>query len=626
MEWITSWLNKLKKTFSQEPFLGVLVALVVTIFSTWSILPEPMFRVHDYTHGARIAELLRSVEAGHFPPRWTSSFGYGYGMPLYSFYAPLPFMVGAVIFWATNSIGFSVKMLFVLVNFGTALGSWHLGKRLFKQNLLATTVATATITLAPYRALNLFVRGALSEVWGIMAIPWILLFSLELIDSTSKTNRKWTVLKLTLALLVVLLSHNLTTLMVVPTLALATAGLILYHLFKKSPSKRFSYFITMLTWFGFAYVLAVGIASFYLIPALVEKNFTSIESILGGYFDYHHHFLYIRQFFNPTWGYDGSGWGPNDDISFFLGYPQLLSLAGIGLWWLISAFNSLRSKQQFSSVWVMITIVLSITGISLLFSLLKSLWLWEHISVLAFIQFPWRWLSLSVITLGLCAGYGIYLIKNTKVQFLLTVLLISLSLLHVGYFKPGKYLSNTDELYYTDSQRIARSMSSILPDFIPYWLDVEELVVNQELLGYGADSSLERFNSSLSDEQYQVLVDRPHQLMYQFNKIDQTVVIPLALFPGWEVAENGVSIGRVTSNSETLEPAFLNYQEENDSTISFTNEGLYQVQVTPETERISFNYVGSWSVRVANIISLASLAIAVYIYGFKTQQEKIKHD
>jgi uncharacterized membrane protein len=185
---------------------------LVIVISSLALLRPTLFRVHDYVHGARIAELTRSAQAGHLPVRWTANFGYGYGMPLFEFYAPLPYYVGGLIYWLSNDLLLASKALFVIPNIVTVIGAYLLGKALYGRKG-GVIVATA-YALAPYRAVNLFVRGAISESWAIMVLPFILWAGVSLLrllgnkSEAKQVRQKW--LWLVFSLVVLFLSHNLT--------------------------------------------------------------------------------------------------------------------------------------------------------------------------------------------------------------------------------------------------------------------------------------------------------------------------------------------------------------------------------------------------------------------------------
>src|SRR3989344_1523998 len=307
----------------------IVVLVGIWIATSWSLFHRGFFRVHDYVHAARIAEMRRALTDGHWPVRWSENFGYGYGMPLFEFYAPLPSMVGALINWLGVDIVTSVKWLYLLTNAGTVLGSYMLGYKLAGRR--GGMLLSVLYSLAPYRAVNLYVRGALSEAVGMMWLPWIIWIVYQLFDRLLTFNQSrhqlwtnppfwWLGLVMTLAAL--MLTHNLTTLIFLPIVGLLIVGLGTWLIV--SGKDRGKIGGLGLIWILSALPLALGISAFYWLPAVWEKDLTQINSILSGYFNYQQHFLYLRQFWQSQWAYGGSVWGPNDDISFFW---------GCGQWW-----------------------------------------------------------------------------------------------------------------------------------------------------------------------------------------------------------------------------------------------------------------------------------------------------
>ena len=72
----------------KRKLLVSLSLLLVIVASSWALLKPGMFDVHDFIHGVRITEMTSALQEGQFPVRWSQNFGYGYGMPLFEFYAP----------------------------------------------------------------------------------------------------------------------------------------------------------------------------------------------------------------------------------------------------------------------------------------------------------------------------------------------------------------------------------------------------------------------------------------------------------------------------------------------------------------------------------------------------------
>ena len=528
--------------------------MLIFLASSWSLLVPKFFRVHDYTHAGRIVEMAKALGDGHFPVRWTQNFGYGYGMPLFEFYGPLPFYIGAVLFWLGLSAVGSIKILYLIANAGTAWGGYLLGKRFYGRS--GGLITAAALTLAPYRALNLFVRGALNETWAIMFFPWILLGVVQIFH---REKRGW--LLLTLSLTGLFLSHNIMTLLFLPVLVLFILGDLGQLIYRRVPEL---YRRTQFRWRNFSRMvgeliggglLAVGLSAFYLFPAYLEKNLTQVESvILSPYFDYRLHFLYIRQFFNPRWGFGGSGWSITDDISFFLGWGQWLAIGLFVILFLSKLWRRLRSKQLtlFSKrEWSLLSLTGGLLIMTLYLSILKSQWAWDLLPIFKFVQFPWRWLGISVVFLALGLGGITWLVKKRLIRGYLSMVVVVLTVLGaVWYFRPEKYLADSNQFYYTDPSLIRRELSGILHDYVPVGVPIPPSVIPEELV----INEVPTANGS-----FEVLADRTQEKLIRTNFTADTLLsLAVADYRGWRVEIDNQRWSRQlveNGNIELLVPA-----------------------------------------------------------------------
>ncbi|KKU18568.1 MAG: hypothetical protein UY13_C0002G0277 [Candidatus Pacebacteria bacterium GW2011_GWB1_47_8] len=498
--------------------------------------------------------MAKALGDGHFPVRWTQNFGYGYGMPLFEFYGPLPFYIGAVLFWLGLSAVGSIKILYLIANAGTAWGGYLLGKRFYGRS--GGLITAAALTLAPYRALNLFVRGALNETWAIMFFPWILLGVVQIFH---REKRGW--LLLTLSLTGLFLSHNIMTLLFLPVLVLFILGDLGQLIYRRVPEL---YRRTQFRWRNFSRMvgeliggglLAVGLSAFYLFPAYLEKNLTQVESvILSPYFDYRLHFLYIRQFFNPRWGFGGSGWSITDDISFFLGWGQWLAIGLFVILFLSKLWRRLRSKQLtlFSKrEWSLLSLTGGLLIMTLYLSILKSQWAWDLLPIFKFVQFPWRWLGISVVFLALGLGGITWLVKKRLIRGYLSMVVVVLTVLGaVWYFRPEKYLADSNQFYYTDPSLIRRELSGILHDYVPVGVPIPPSVIPEELV----INEVPTANGS-----FEVLADRTQEKLIRTNFTADTLLsLAVADYPGWRVEIDNQRWSRQlgeNGNIELLVPA-----------------------------------------------------------------------
>ncbi len=519
-------------TFIKNYFV-VFALLTLFLATNWAILRQDFFRVHDFTQGARVVEMATALKDGHFPALWSENLGYGYGMPLFEFYAPLPFYISALFYLLGFSLISSVKMLYIIPAIFTIWGSYLLGKKLF--GTLGGIIVSSVITLFPYRAVNLYIRGALSEIWGMMTLPFILL---GLIKTVRKEKYGWIILVFSIVTL--LISHNLTALMFLPFSIVFGAIYLLVEYFKKQWKLQELFF--QVFHLASYYFLAFCISAFYTIPAFLEKGFTRLEStILAEYFDFRLHFVYLRQFFTENWGFGGSTYGPLDDISFYLGFGQL-----IGLFFLLFLFSKklIKSckKSQHKKLLkdsILFFTVIVIFLLSLLLTTAKTQFIWENIQILSFLQFPWRFLSVVAIFLGLSLGYISVYAPNKLFKMIYTwVLFFVLVIGNFLYFQPEKFISQSEasQYYYSESNRLRSEMSDTLPDYIP--IQVPHTKIRP--IAYSEDI----FSCDITDTcgfTYSMITNKVQKKQFLAStEFETPVVFTVADFPGWQVSIDGI--------------------------------------------------------------------------------------
>jgi len=519
-------------------FFGSITVLLVCL----PLLHATFFRLHDFVHAARIIEIVRGLSDGYFPVRWSENFGYGFGMPLFEFYAPLPYYTGAFFYFLGFNAVTSIKFLYIICSVLTFLGMYKLASRLFGQ--AGGVLSAVALTMAPYRAVNLYVRGAVSEAWGIMALPWILLGMVQIIR---KEKSGW--LSLLFGLIVLLLSHNITSLLFIPFSILFGLGYWLIYLLKHSYKQSFIQKIKPIITLGLLYSLGVGLSAFYIFPAFLEKDFTKVNQIFGGYFAYSNHFLYVRQFFTPNWGYGGSVWGPDDGISFFLGYGQIIGLFFVLFWFckellrrmkmLILRRNGIQLVTYRPQPFYLPLLCLSLMILSSAMTLLKSKPIWDVLPFMVTVQFPWRWLSVIIIFLALLVGMGSTYIHQRFLRYIYVVVL-SLVIISTSfsYFRPESYLKSNDDYYYTDETRIRTQLSAILPDYIPKQMSEEYFFVptGQVFWKNPEDTEFKVMTDKVQEKVVEVLVSQPTQLEFG-----------IADYPGWTVLIDGQPTTKIVS-------------------------------------------------------------------------------
>jgi hypothetical protein len=75
---------------------------------------------------------------------------------------------------------------------------------------------------------------------------------------------------------------------------------------------------------GLRFLLGLGLSAFIWAPALAARQYAAINRAVEGYGRYSNHFVYLHQLFYSPWGYGLSVPGPEDGMSFALGWSHLL--------------------------------------------------------------------------------------------------------------------------------------------------------------------------------------------------------------------------------------------------------------------------------------------------------------
>lgn len=558
----------------QSLFLSTIILTLGFIFVSFPFFRFELFEVHDYVHGVRIVEMSRALLDGHFPVRWSQNFGFGYGMPLFQFYGPLPYYFGALVYLLSGQLILSVKLIFLFCNFFTLMSCFLLGKKMFKDNLSATFLSLL-ITISPYRFLNLYVRGAANELWGIMSLPWIF-WSIVKIVNNERNGYLWLATSLT----VLFLSHNISTLIFSPFIIFFTIIIFLDHFLRKVINKQNVKIVVFKLLLGI--LLAVGLSSFYLFPAFFEKDFTQVDQyILSDYFNYQVHFLYPKQFLRSSWDYGGSEWGPNDPISFFLGYGQWLTIILTTTALVIIFIQSLRRADFCSNLRKYLFLVLLFFGLtfSLFMSLHYSHFIWEKADLLRYVQFPWRFLGISIVFIGLIGGWlisQISLLKKRRNQIIILSSIFFLIFLNVKYALPQEYLADSSLYYYTDDHRIQTEMSQVLPDYIPLNLKLNEPPA--DIFTISPQSKNDEVTlecNKIQSKKIHLSIDR-----------DSIIQFSVAQFPGWQVLVDDKVVDHLV-----------------------TDEGLISVAVPKESSTVELKFKSTTLRKVSDSISAFSLMV-----------------
>jgi len=534
----------------------------------YPLLTSYFYHFSDEPNISLIYEMSRALESGHFPPRWIADVSYNYGHPLFNFYYPLPFMIGAVLFKVFGSLVGSIKIYFLLTVFVSCFGMYGLLRK-HTSSFLAFTGALIYV-YTPYRAVNLYVRGAIGELTAFALAPLVCLAIYKLFERVNFKNIG--ILGAVLALFI--LGHNLALMIFVPWFLVY--GIYLYL---KKPSKR-----TFIKAFIASFVLGISVSFYWLFPAVVEKILLVVQTP----FDYKDHFPFLRQLLYSPFKYGASQPGLYDDISLQIGIANLLLVA--------ITIKSLIIFKKNKKLFPFLT--LGAFFFSVFLMNIRSSFLWEAFSLSTYFQFPWRILMFTTFLTA-------FMIVFVKSRIIGAILLIIALINTISYFVPSEYFKPDDDYYMKRmfANRIIEGRSEESAEYKNYSEDFLLLPVWTE----ERPSSLPSAKIESDTAKVENIIEiSPYEFRANIisDQISQ-IAINNYYFPGWSVYVDGQRI-----NTFPLKPY---------GNIGFiVNEGEHNLSVLWEETPLR---------KIANGVSILGLTVAlvmIFIIPEKKKKDEVK--
>ena len=491
-------------------YLWLVATLLLIIPTFFSMLKPGIQNIQDNMQYFRIYEMEKCVLDGQIPCRWVPDMGYGFGYPLYLYYSPGPYYLGLMF----HSLGFQyvdcVKILFILGFIVSAIGVYWLILTLMSSPKTAF-IGTLLYIYAPVRAVQVYVRGSLGEFLAMAIFPFLFLFSYRIIKDLGKNNVFW----LGLSLAMMLLTHNLMTVAIMPVLFIWSV----YLAFMDDKLKK----LVDILW---GILLGVGLSAFYVLPLIFERQYVHLESMTGGYFDYRQHFVNLYQLFiSNHWGYGSSQLGPNDDLSLSVGVVQwVLALASV----ILGLFNYKKSSKNLG-------IIMLLSGISLFLMFLmheKSSFIWSSLSFLAMFQFPWRFLVVCAFLLSILGSFAINNFKGLIKSIIIGMVTIWLLVTYSNNFRPQIWSKISDAELLSGKEFVKQQTASIF-DYLPKSATLPpnyEAPLVPEILGGEARIGKYDKGSNWQEGEIDVISDTAK------------IRVPMFDFLGMKVIDNGKNI------------------------------------------------------------------------------------
>ncbi|HCQ31291.1 TPA: hypothetical protein DIU27_02835 [Candidatus Collierbacteria bacterium] len=520
---LISSFTKMVWRFRLELFLLLLLLPAVA-----DIFKPGFFPMHDDLQVLRLFEVHKCVLDGQIPCRWVPDAGYGYGYPLMQFYPPMPYypMELMVLFGAGYFL--PIKVMFALAFLLSGLGMYLLAKEFFGK--WGGVLAAVLYVYSPYHSVDIYVRGAMNEGWGMVWFPFVLLYIYRLI---TKEKSKTDFILLSIALMLQLTSHNVMTLVFAPTA-------IIWAIFWMWKTGKYMAIKNLFL----AGLLGVGLSAFFFIPVVLEQKFVHVDSMTVGYFNYLAHFADIKQLFlSRFWGYGGSTWGPEDGMSFSIGHVQwigaiLASIVALGRLYRARFYKkdtviaSLVPETK-QSIPIMILILVAFGFLYAFLTHSRSNFIWERTSLLQFAQFPWRLVALIVFYFSFATSYlATVAIPKILKPLVFSVLIVGTILFNVGFFRFERHVRVTIQEKMSGlswENQVTGGIFDYLPRSAPKPPGGPAFTIPQYLEGQGG---ILNFKSGSNWMSFDVHVSSP----------SAKVMLPLYTFPGLTTKIDGKKV------------------------------------------------------------------------------------
>ncbi len=511
-------------------FFGVAIVILFSFWAVKHLFIPGFFPMHDDTQVARVFEMGKALRDGMLPVRWVADLAYGYGYPIFNFYAPLAYYVGGFF----NLVGFdALAATKITMGLGIILSGifmYLLAREFWGE--LGGVVAGLFYLYAPYHALDIYVRGDVAEFWAYAFLPLAFYGLWKLYK-----EQKWKFVALgALGYAGIILSHNLTAMMVTPFLIIVTL-LYCYIAYRKKKLSTIYYLLSTI-------FLGLLVSAFYWIPALFEMHYTNVFSQIGQGADFRDHFVCIKQLWDSPWGFGGSAGGCIDGLSFKIGKLHiLLSFTAFLLTTLFIARACPAERDESRAIWSdkrLSIIIFSFLGfvIATFFTLEISKPVWEAIPLMAFFQYPWRFLLLASFFSSFLAGCIPWFLQATirKDSFhslsyaAVAVLLFFLLYFNIRLFSPQTMLAKP-ALDYTSDFALRWTMSRISDEYMPKDFAKprgETEIITEKILGVQPLLSYQEKTQYVKAE-------------VQVSKKPKPFGLSIAYFPAWKLYIDGKS-------------------------------------------------------------------------------------
>jgi hypothetical protein len=527
--------------------LLLVVVWLLTLPATMPLIQPTITRSADgLLHLYRLVALDHAIRQGALFPRWLPDLAYGYGLPLFVFYAPLSYYITEMLnLLSLGHLG-AFNASFALALLLSGAGAYLFVKDEFGSR--AGVLAGVAYVYAPYQLFNIMARGSLPAAWAGALFP----FAFWSLGRLLRIGKPGYLPLSAVTCAAVLLSHNISSLLFLPLLVVYITIELLVRRDRRATLRT-----------GLALGLGLALAAFFLVPAVIEKEFVQVQrAITPPDFDYHFNFVDLKDLFSLPRPANTGLINPN--YPFTMGLAQV-GLAALGL--IYGAFRTIDSRLAIHNAEpeglnpngnahrrrILGFALLGLIG-AVFMMLPVSVGVWDRLPIIAFVQQPHRLLSLVALLMAVLVGasvtslpgrLGIGWIWGGAVLIFVT----AIPLLYPRYYDPPPTDPDLPGMMAYEHLSGAIGTTSF-GEYLPIWVQQVPRESPLEPM-YRAGEDVERLDQAYLPENARI-----ESTFYGFNQMELVIasaepyqaVFHTFYFPGWVAQVDGqpVSIAPIS--------------------------------------------------------------------------------
>lgn len=538
------WLKKYSFLFI---FIFLLIISLLFVFDLFINKAQPT-TFDGPTHLTNIAQFYKAIKDGELLPRWADGFA-NYGMPIPIIAQQTTSYLGALFNFIFSNIIFSYNVVIFLGTFFSVL-FLYLFLRLHT-NIRGALLGAFLFNFAPYRILNIYIRGAVPEYFAGVFFPIILIALYKWIIE----EKKWAFILLAIGITGILLTHPFT---IVIYSFFYLPYLIYLYLQKKH---NFPMKLGVLIILG---CINVCFAGYYIIPLFLELKYfyygTGNQFLAGQY-------LKFENYIAPAWYYFYKG-----DIGtrgHFIIFGLIESIILIVSSVMVIIATIMKKKMDLCIVFTVFA-----GWITVFMTSGFSIPIYKLFPLLGKIQHPWRMMSLYIyITPILIAIYA----KDWS-RWLIAIVIIIIALMRFPQLYGKNYTLIPESSYFFTRENLHGEILNTI------WTGkTESYPVQSQKPGIIAGKGIIK-NKEIHNSWRKYLIQAEDKV----RMVDYTFY-----FPGWKVYIDGIPT--------TIEFQDMNYR------------GVITYNVPKGEHRILVKFEDTKVRKVANGVSMISIFIFIIL-------------